>query len=296
MKKYISLITICTLIFFCQSGFGQKLTFALLTDLHVNPLSASDTALHQIVDELNKIEYDFVVVSGDLTNTGSNAELEAVSNALKQLNKPYYVIPGNHETNWSESAGLQFNRLFGNDRFLFRKNGFVMVGMNTGPFMRMGDGLVKQEDLRWLNRELNQAKTNKELLISFNHYPLADGLSNWESVTEILKNNNCILSFCGHGHRLVLLNFDGIPGIMGRAMMMRNSQLPGYNIVELRNDSVYVSQKELGNKRELASIKLNYLKPGPIASLEVSKKPDYNINVSYPEIKVGFNLKDTASI
>ena len=176
MKYYLIILS---LLFTFQTGFGQKLTFALLTDLHVNPKSASDTALHQIVDEINKAEFDFVVVSGDLTNTGSNAELEAVSNALKQLNKPYYVIPGNHETNWSESAGGYFNHLFGNDRFLFRKNGFVMVGVNTGPFMKMGDGLVKQEDLQWLARELNRTKANNEVLIAFNHYPLADGLSNW---------------------------------------------------------------------------------------------------------------------
>jgi outer membrane protein assembly factor BamB/predicted MPP superfamily phosphohydrolase len=274
----------------------QNLTFALLTDLHVNPKSASDTALHQIVDEINKTEFDFVVVSGDLTNTGSNAELEGVGNTLSQLNKPYYVIPGNHETNWSESAGLQFNRLFGNDRFLFRKNGFLMIGLNTGPFMRMGDGLVKQEDLQWLSGELKKAKNNNELLISFTHYPLAAGLSNWDSVTDILKKNNCILSLCGHGHRLVLFNFDGIPGIMGRAMMMQKGQLPGYNIVEIRNDSVYFSQKEVGKDKAASFTRFNYLKPKLIDSLPVSPKADYKINQEYSKVEVGFQLGDSASV
>ena len=295
MKKTFSL-SVFFLFLLLQSGFAQKLTFALLTDLHVNPRSASDTALHQIVDEINQATYDFVVVTGDLTNTGSNAELEAVKNALSQLNKPCYVIPGNHETNWSESAGLQFNRLFGNDRFLFRKNGFIMVGMNTGPFMKMGDGLVKKEDLQWLNRELKSVETSKEILIAFNHYPLAEGLSNWDKVTGILKKDNCVLSFCGHGHRLALLNFDGIPGIMGRAMMMKNRLLPGYNIVELRNDSVYVAQKEVGKNIFPAEIKLNYLKPEQIASLPVSQKPDFKINSEYPGVAAVFNLEDTASV
>lgn len=295
MKKNIILIIFCFL-FFLDEGLGQNLTFALLSDLHVNPKSASDTALHQIVEEINRAEFDFVVVSGDISNTGSNAELEAVRNALSGLNKPFYVIPGNHETNWSESAGLQFNRLFGNDRFLFRKNGFLMVGINTGPFMRMGDGLVKQEDLQWLTRELGRAKKDKELLISFTHYPLSDGLSNWDRITGILKKNNCILSFCGHGHRLALFNFDGIPGIMGRAMMGRNSLMAGYNIVELRNDSVYVSQKEIGKIKELPLIKFNYLIPLPIASLPISQKPDFRMNRDYPMVKVGFQLEDTTSV
>lgn len=295
MKKTIFLINIF-LVLIRPAGFGQKLTFALLTDLHVSPTSASDTALHQIVDEINKAEFDFVIVTGDLTNTGSNAELDAVNNALSQLNKPFYVIPGNHETNWSESAGLYFNHLFGNDRFLFRKNGFLLVGMNTGPFMRMGDGLVRQEDLQWLSRELDRAKTNREILIAFNHYPLAEGLSNWDRVTGILKKNNCILSFCGHGHRLALFNFDGIPGIMGRAMKMGNSPLPGYNVVELRNDSVYVSQKEICRIKDRSIFRLNYLKPDIIANLKVSQKPDFKMNQEYPMVKAGFNLEDTASV
>lgn len=295
MKKSIILIAFY-IMFLYQAAPGQKLTFALITDLHVNPVSSSDTALHQIVDEINRAQFDFVVVSGDITNTGSNAELEAVRNALSGLNKPFYVIPGNHETNWSESAGIQFNRLFGNDRFLFRKNGFLMVGINTGPFMRMGDGLVKQEDLQWLSRELSRTEKDKEQLIAFSHYPLAEGLSNWDRVTGILKKNNCILSFCGHGHRLALFNFDGIPGIMGRAMMVRNSQVAGYNIVELRNDSVYVSQKEIGKVKELAFIKFNYLIPQPIASLPISQKPDFRMNRDYQMVKVGFQLEDTASV
>lgn len=295
MKKTVPLIFLSLFLVF-HAGFAQKLTFAFLTDLHVSPYAASDSALHELVNEINQAQFDFVVVSGDLTNTGSNSELDAVKNALSELNKPCYVIPGNHETNWSESAGLRFNQLFGNDRFLFRKNGFVMVGINTGPFMKMGDGFVKQEDLQWLNRELKSAETNNEKLIAFNHYPLAEGLGNWASVTDILKRNNCILSFCGHGHRLALFNFDGIPGIMGRAMMMQKSKLAGYNIVEIRNDSVYIFQKELGRVIDPAVFKFNYLKPEPVVQLPVSKRPDYTINKEYPQVEIGFNLQDTASI
>ena len=235
------------------------------------------------------------MVTGDLTNTGSNEELDNIKSVLSRLNKPWYVIPGNHETTWSESAVMKYNRLFGNDRFIFRKNGFLMFGMNTGPFMRMGDGLVKQEDIQWLKRELNQAGKANEPLIAFTHYPLADGLSNWDSVTDILKKNNCILSFCGHGHRLVLSNYDGIPGIMGRAMMMRESILPGYNIVQIRNDSVYFYQKEVGKDKNIFK-KFNYRKPSLISSLPVSKKADYKINTEYPRVEVSFHYGDSASV
>ena len=81
----------------------ESVTFAFLTDLHVNPGSSSDKLL-----------------------------------------KPCYVLPGNHETNWSESAGLTFNKFWGNDRFLFDYNGYLFVGFNTGHSLKLCDGHVKQ--------------------------------------------------------------------------------------------------------------------------------------------------------
>jgi len=276
---------------------GQKsITFALLADLHVNPASTSDTNLLRIVDEINSQEVDFTIVAGDLTNTGSDAELEAVKRALDRLLKPCHVLPGNHETNWSESAGLSFNRLWGGDRFFFNNGGFTFIGYNTGPFMKMGDGLVKHEDLLWLERQLKSRIPDNNILISICHYPLSEGLNNWPEITSILKSSGCRLAFCGHGHRLSLYNFDGIPGIMGRAMISGNSIIPGYNIVKLRNDSVFVYNKTLGTGAGEPAIKINYMNQDAIATLPVSVIPDYSVNDLYPGLKVRELVSDTASI
>jgi outer membrane protein assembly factor BamB/predicted MPP superfamily phosphohydrolase len=279
------------------SLFGQKnIRFALLADLHVNPGSVSDSNLHRIVDDINHLEVDFVIVAGDLSNTGSDAELNAVKSALDKLEKPCYVLPGNHETNWSESAGLTFNKLWGGDRFFFNYDGFTFIGYNTGPFMKMGDGLIKQEDLLWLKRQLSQRVPVDNILISVSHYPLAEGLNNWPEVTGILRSSACRLAFCGHGHRLSLYNFNGIPGIMGRAVIAGNSAVPGYNIVLLKNDSVSVYNKIPGIMEGKPSMKINYMKPDTLSMLPVSKFPDYSVNTGYSNLKVDELLSDTASI
>ncbi len=278
--------------------WGQNsVTFAFLTDLHVSPGSSSDSSLHLIVNEINKIKVDFTVVTGDISNSGSDSEMQAVKKALDKLVKTCYVLPGNHETNWSESAGLTFNKLWGNDRFVFKKNGYLFVGFNTGPFMKMGDGHVKQEDLLWLKRELLQVtKRNGEVLISFSHYPLADGLDDWYEVTEILKSYGCRIDFCGHGHRLGLYNFDGIPGIMGRSSIAGNSKLPGYNIVTLRNDSMLIYNKELSKSIGKPAIMLNYLKPDTLSRMAISPKPDFSVNKTYTNRNIIAELSDTSSI
>ena len=282
----------------CCIVSGQKpVTFAFLTDLHVNPGSSSDSSLHLIVDEINKTEVDFTIIAGDLTNTGSDSELTTVKKALDGLIKPCYVLPGNHETNWSESAGLTFNRLWGNDRFIFDYNGYLFVGFNTGPFMKMGDGHVKLEDIRWL-KQLIQEKNikNNKILISVTHYPLADGLNNWVQLTNILKSDDCRIAFCGHGHRLVLQNFNGIPGIMGRTSLPGNSKGPGYSIVKLRNDSVLVYNKELSLSLKGPAIVLNYMKPDTLLKMSVSQLPDYSVNEDYANRLFIEEWTDTASI
>jgi len=279
----------------CLSG-QRSACFSLLADIHLSPGTTSELNLRRIVEDINSGETDFVVVAGDISNAGSDEEFIAVKNILDNLQKPLYILPGNHETNWSESGGLTFNKLWGNDRFFFNHDGFTFVGYNTGPFMKMGDGFVKQEDLLWLDRQLKTKIPEGNILISVSHYPLADGLSNWPEVTEILKSSGCRLAFCGHGHRLSIHNFNGIPGIMCRAMVSGNSEVPGYNIINLTNDSVFVYDKipVIGNGDPV--LKLNYLKSDAFSGLGVSPMPDYKINQEYPDRAIIGQWDDSASI
>ena len=114
--------------------------FAILTDIHVVPGNANEGKLKEAVAEINGSDADAVIVSGDLTNEGSDVQLNNVHDILAGLKKPYYVIPGNHENNWSQSACKTFTDLWGADRFVFQQDSLLVVGMNCGPFMKMGDG------------------------------------------------------------------------------------------------------------------------------------------------------------
>lgn len=286
---------ICLILVGCSSK-SDTFTIAHLTDLHVSPGSKAEGQLNKVVNDINKLKPDVVFVTGDLTNTGSNAELLTAKNALDRLVVPYYVIPGNHETNWSESAGQMFNTLWDNDRFLFATEDYLFVGFNTGPYMKMGDGHVKQEDLQWLKQVLRKSDNHGKKLIALAHYPLAEGLDNWPDVVQILKEYNCRLVFCGHGHRLKLFNFDGIPGIMGRALNTPQFDNPGFTLVELKNDSAIVFNKEPGVEAGNPFFSFSLISPDTLTSLPKSSLPDYSVNSQYPDVKVTFEWKDTASI
>lgn len=236
---------------FCLYGwtaFAQT-EFALLTDIHVTPGSKREVALEKIVEEINRSGVPFVIITGDLTNQGSDRELVNVKRILDRLVMPYYVIPGNHELNWSESAGKTFVDLWGNDRFVFRRDSMLFVGFSCGPYMKMGDGHIKREDVLWLEKTLQDQVTPGTRVYVFCHYPLTDGLSNWEEIVSVIQKYPVVASFCGHGHNLELTSSRGIPGIMCRATYNRNDDGPAYNFVILSGDSVFVDEKYVDGDR-----------------------------------------------
>ena len=120
----------------------QAQKFAILSDVHVTPGNSNEAQLRLAVDEINAGDADVVLMTGDLTNEGSDVQLRNVKSILDGISKPLYVIPGNHENNWSQSACKTFNDLWGDDRFVFEVGRLVVVGMNCGPFMKMGDGHI----------------------------------------------------------------------------------------------------------------------------------------------------------
>ena len=188
MIKHISFfknLLVVALLLVASTGMAQK--FAILSDIHVTPGNANEGKLREAVVEINGTDVDAVLVTGDLTNEGSDEQLLNVKSVLDGITKPLYVIPGNHENNWSQSACKTFNDLWGNDRFVFTVGKLVVLGMNCGPFMKMGDGHIKQEDLIWLDKTLSEMVKPGMKVLSVNHYPLLDDLDNYRDYVDVLK-------------------------------------------------------------------------------------------------------------
>lgn len=223
--------------------------FAILADTHLKPHTASDTALRRIVDEINLSKLDFVVLNGDLSNEGSNAELDYVKSIVDKIHHPLYVIPGNHENNWSQSASRHFVELWGADRFAADHENFFIVGLNCGPYMKMGDGHVKREDLLWLKGKLESAKKSGKKVISFNHYPLNNEIDNIFEYLSVLEPYNVIVHFNGHHHKYMqygagVENSDSTLSCFG-VRALNSGDNYGYTIVEIDDKWIRLYDKQI---------------------------------------------------
>ncbi len=224
---------------------AQAQRFAVLSDVHVTPGNANDKALRDAVRDINGGDYDFVVVNGDLTNEGSDKEIANIKEILEGITLPLYVLPGNHENNWSQSATKTFVDTFGGDRFVATVDSLVIVGINCGPYMKMGDGHIKQEDLHWLRSTLAEKAKPGYKVLSFNHYPIQDDLDNWRDYASVLLDYPVIGHINGHYHTWKPYDIGGIPGAMTRALDMRDGK-PGYAVVEVGHEWIHFYNKNIG--------------------------------------------------
>lgn len=249
--KY-SKILLCFGVLWASSAFPapapcDTLRVAFLTDIHVTPGNAQDSLFRVAVAEVNASPCDIVIFGGDLTNLGSDAELEHVHGLISRLEKPWHAVPGNHETTWSESACTTFARIFGHDgRTAFRAGDYLFLGYASGPFMKMAMGAVRTEDLAWLAVEAAKARPGQRI-VSLCHYPLNRDLTNRAEVTATLRRLGIPLTLFGHYHHAPsLFNFDSIAGIQGRALRGKKDSDAGYTLLDFWGDSVRVREKVLG--------------------------------------------------
>lgn len=249
-KHLFRIIFIFAVLMLSSTSMAQK--FAILSDIHVTPGNTNEGKLKEAVVEINASDVDAVIVSGDLTNEGSDEQLRNVKSILDGITKPLYVIPGNHENNWSQSACKTFNDLWGNDRFVFTIDKLVVIGMNCGPFMKMGDGHIKQEDLIWLDKTLGEKVEPGMKVLSVNHYPLLDDLDNYRDYVDVLKKYPVITHQNGHWHRWRQYETDGIICLMVRSLDMGNSDY-GYTIMDINLNSewIHVFNKTLGKEPDI---------------------------------------------
>ena len=236
-------------LFFLLSAISLSATrIIVIADLHVLPGNDCEKNLKIAVEEINKSDADLVVINGDLTNEGSDEELSNVKSILDQIKLPQFVLPGNHETTWSQSATKTIFDLWGNDRFVTEFDNYVIVGIACGPYMKMGDGHIKQEDLHWLDETLAKHCTNGKQVISFNHYPLKKDLDNYDDYIRILRKYPVIAHVNGHYHKYekyVSENFGDINCMMVRSLDFKNGNY-GYTIMDVDADSVIFHNKQLG--------------------------------------------------
>lgn len=300
-RLFTSVLFACLLPFMVQAQ-QAVFRFAQLTDIHLSPNNPNPTEdLLRSIAQINATDsIDFVLVTGDIAEEGDRATMEKVKSCLDLLKVKYYVVLGNHETKWSDSGCTAFGEIFGGERFEFEHKGFLFLGFNSGPLMRMAYGHVVPQDIRWMTETMDRynagnSRPDKPVIL-VTHYPMTEGdVDNWYEVTDAVRPYNIRLFIGGHYHRDRNLRYDGIPGILMRSNLRDKDEKPGYGIYEITEDSILVYTQRIGEpKRQWAAFSLTdsyYDRNG-----KAEKYPDFSVNKEYAQVQEQWIVQTGAGI
>ena len=282
-RIYLLLFVLCAHI----SMHADNFRFALMTDIHIssNPIARED--LTRSVQQINATSgLDFVIISGDLTNTGDRPSLLFVKETLDQLTIPYYIVSGNHEGTWSASGVMDFTSIFGSERFNFKHKGFCFLGFPTGPILRMSDGHVSPQDISWLQEQL-AAVGKKQPVFLITHYPMQSGdIDNWYAVLDAVRPYQITAFLGGHYHSNKQLSYEGIPGFLNRSNLRAKEKVGGYSIYAIEGDTLRVYEQKIGGlPTQWAAI--DWTAPHDTAGQPYAR-PDYSVNSKYNQVAVSW--------
>lgn len=298
MKSKFLLILSALLCLFSVAVAQQSFKFAHVTDTHVGGATGEED-LRRTVKDLNTLkDIDFVILSGDITEFGADQELKLAKRILDSLQLPWYVIPGNHDGNWSENGANTFRTVFGGETFFFKHKGYQFIGTNSGPNMRMSPGQIPRENLVWMDSVFAANPDRQTPLIYINHYSQDSSLNNWFDALKRVKTRNVQLAFCGHGHANKAYDWEGIPGVMGRSNLRANKAVGGYNIVTIGDGKASYQERNPGvGTQEKPWLEVPLFDHHYDKEAAVYPRPSYAVNEKYAgAVHVNWTFEDASDI
>ncbi len=94
MKQgFLLVLLFCVIVLSAQTN---SFRFAFISDTHIgSPNGGAEEDLRRTVADINSMDnVAFVVITGDITELGTDAEIKLAKQILDSLDVPYYIIPG----------------------------------------------------------------------------------------------------------------------------------------------------------------------------------------------------------
>jgi len=233
-----------------------------------NKSFGKETELYEkAVNAVNRLNPDFVVITGDLVNNKDDrsqvAEFKRITAKINPKT-PVYYSPGNHDIGQSpEQKDIDsFVSDYGHDRFSFRHKKSVFIGLNSCLIKANTTGL-EQVQYDWLKKELSKAGKAKHIIL-FCHYPFfISSFDEPETYSNIaVETRNRYLSllrekkvnavFAGHLHNNASGKYGEMDMITTSAVGKPLSDVPsGIRVIKVypdRIESVYYTLNEIPEK------------------------------------------------
>jgi Icc protein len=224
-------------------------TIAHISDLHVGSPFFVPNLMNRVIVEVNDLEPDVVICTGDVTNEGYRQEYKNVVAYLSRITAPIFTIPGNHD---ARNVGyVHFEELIGPRHWTTDVRGVRIVGADSSE-PDLNEGQIGRERYDWIREKF---ATPAELKIFAIHHHLlpVPGTGRERSIVndagdllEVLINSGVNVVLSGHKHVPYVWRLENLYiAIAGTcsSLRLRGHTKPCYNLLELEGDEVKISRR-----------------------------------------------------
>ncbi len=176
---------------------------------------AKPAVFQQILAEIALFRPDFILCTGDLIEgyakdaAATRAQWDTVLAQLKSTGIPFHIAPGNHDI-FGPSSESVFTKRVGRPYHSFRhgSSDFILLDNSRWPAAES----LPQAELRWLDRELGQAKKSRHAFVLMHRPWWRDALDKGRSepLHDRFKAAGIDYVFTGHDHFYCTTTRDGI--------------------------------------------------------------------------------------
>jgi len=164
---------------------------------------------------------DAVVITGDLSDSGSEADYRLARRLLERLEAPVHALPGNHDLRGPLRRAFELPGE-GDDPVVYCADvGELRLVAFDSIVPGQDPGAFGPEQLRWLDEELSR-EPERPTLLAMHHPPLVTGIPEWdginlapaerEALAEVVGRHPQLRAIVGgHLHRIATAALAGCP-------------------------------------------------------------------------------------
>lgn len=235
------------------------ITIAHISDFHTGSQYFIPNLLSRTIEELNELEPDIVVVTGDMTDGGFEQEYKTAESFLSMLKcERRLLVPGNHD---SRNVGyIHFEDIFGPRNGLLEHGGVRILGADSSE-PDLDNGRIGRERYRWLAENFTGHDEDFKVFVVHHHLLPVPGTGRERNIVydagdllEVLLTIGVDLVLCGHKHVPYVWRLENLVVVNAgttACLRLRGKTKPCYNIVEIDPERFRIYLKYPYGKREL---------------------------------------------
>ena len=234
---------------------------AHISDLHISDDAFDEAVFMQAVTEINNLQPDMIILSGDVTNNGYYRQYQQAIKYLDMFDAPLFAVPGNHD---ARNLGHQsFEELIGESSWkLTKEDDFMVIGLDSSS-PDEDRGHVGNPQRMWMEHQLDQCVINdlSSILVLQHHViPIPNTgrernvLSDAGDLLKTLTTHEVDLILCGHKHVPNVWRINDT--IVVNAGSISSNKLRGkignsYNVYIIDDDTIEIFLNNVGGEKFL---------------------------------------------